>query len=100
MLRLSPISGVIAPYSSAQLRLTFKPFSLDGGGGFRAQPLSPQQQMQPFDGLLQVGAVARMACVSVPPSVAAASLHGPQTCSFTVSTHRCRQRKNALVPAV
>jgi hypothetical protein len=55
MLKVSPLAGVIAPYSSARLCVRFKPFSLDGGRGFRAQPLSPQQQAQPFDGLLQVG---------------------------------------------
>jgi hypothetical protein len=54
MLKVSPLAGVIAPYSSTRLCVTFKPFSLDGGRGFRAQPLSPQQQVQPFDGLLQV----------------------------------------------
>jgi hypothetical protein len=54
MLKVSPISGVIAPYSSTRLRVTFKPFATDAGRGFRAQPLSPQQQVQPFDGLVQV----------------------------------------------
>lgn len=54
MLRVSPISGVIAPYSSSQLSVTFKPFALDGPKPFKAQPLAPPQQVQPFDGLLQV----------------------------------------------
>jgi hypothetical protein len=55
MLRVSPISGVIAPYASVRLCVTFKPFAQDGAArGFKAQPLSPQQQIQPFEGLVQV----------------------------------------------
>lgn len=54
MLKVSPIAGVIPPYGSTKLCVTFKPFSPDGGRGFAAQPLNPTQQVQPFDGLLQV----------------------------------------------
>jgi hypothetical protein len=64
MLKVSPVSGVIPPYSSTRLRVTFKPFATDAGRGFRAQPLSPQQQVQPFDGLLQVSTDKHTAVMS------------------------------------
>jgi hypothetical protein len=54
VLKVSPIAGVILSYGSTKLCVTFKPFSPDGGRGFAAQPLNPTQQVQPFDGLLQV----------------------------------------------
>lgn len=54
MLKVSPISGVIAPYSAAQLQVTFKPPAPQLDKGFAGQPLAPQQQAQLFDCLLQV----------------------------------------------
>lgn len=62
MLRVSPVSGVIEPYSSTTLHVTFKPFALDGVRGFKAQAVSPQQQVQPFDGLLQVRMLLAAPC--------------------------------------
>jgi len=64
MLRVSPVSGVIEPYGSTTLHVTFKPFALDGVRGFKAQPVSPQQQVQPFDGLLQVSLLLAAPCHS------------------------------------
>jgi hypothetical protein len=54
VLKVSPISGVIAPYSTAQLQVTFKPLAPQLDKGFAGQPLTPQQQAQLFDCLLQV----------------------------------------------
>jgi hypothetical protein len=54
VLKVSPISGVIAPYGTAQLQVTFKPLAPQLDKGFAGQPLTPQQQAQLFDCLLQV----------------------------------------------
>lgn len=54
VVRVSPISGTIAPYSTAQLTVTFRPPAAAQAKGFKAQPLDVQQQPQLFDYLLQV----------------------------------------------
>jgi hypothetical protein len=88
VLKVSPISGAIAPYSTAQLQVTFKPLAPQQDKGFAGQPLTPQQQAQLFDCLLQVRAqhqpqqtlafwvAAGVCCMCVAGSICLLAQHG------------------------
>lgn len=54
VVRVTPIAGSIAPYSTAQLTVIFKPLATAQAVGFKVQPLTAQQQEQNFEYLLQV----------------------------------------------
>jgi hypothetical protein len=54
VLQVTPVSGVVAPYSKAQLNIMFRPQVLTGKKGFRAQQMTHTQEARIFDYLVQV----------------------------------------------